>query len=62
MTKSTKALLWTALIIGAALLAEGQGLSDAASFGVLMGLTGAALGSIGRARHEEDCRRRCCSL
>ncbi|WFL78516.1 hypothetical protein P7228_05470 [Altererythrobacter arenosus] len=46
MTGNWKALAWAALIIGAALLAKAQGLSDAASFGIVAGLSGAAVGSL----------------
>ena len=41
-----KALIWAAIIIGAALLAKSQGLSDSASFGVIAGLCGASIGSL----------------
>ncbi len=41
-----KALIWAAVIIGAALAANANGLSDSASFGIVAGLTGAAWGSI----------------
>lgn len=43
-------LIWAAIIIAAAFVAQGQGLSDAASFGIVMGLTGAAMGHIGARR------------
>ncbi len=46
MTVQTKALLWAAIIISAALISVGMGLSDAASFGVVSGLSGAACGSL----------------
>ena len=39
-------LIWASLIIAAAFVAHGQGLSDAASFGIVMGLTGAAIANI----------------
>ncbi len=41
-----KALVWAAIILGAAFLANSQGLSDGASFALVTGLTGAAWGSI----------------
>ena len=46
MTTRVKALIWAAIIIGAAFVANAQGLSDAASYGLIAGLTGAAWGSI----------------
>ena len=41
-----KALIWAAILIGAAVLASSQGLSDGASFALVTGLSGAAWGSI----------------
>lgn len=46
MTQVQKALIWAAIIIAAALVANGQGLSDSASFGIVAGLSGAAIGTI----------------
>ncbi len=46
MTTIQKALLWAAAILVAAIVATATGLSDAASFGVIAGLSGAAVGSI----------------
>ena len=39
-------LAWAGIIILAAIISSGMGLSDGASFGVIAGLTGAAWGSI----------------
>lgn len=41
-----KALAWAGIIILAAIISSGTGLSDGASFGIIAGLTGAAWGSI----------------
>jgi hypothetical protein len=46
MTNRAKALIWAAIIIGAAFIANAQGLSDGASYGLIAGLTGAAWGSL----------------
>lgn len=46
MNTNTKALLWAAIIIAAALMASGLDLSASASFGLISGLTGAAWGSV----------------
>ncbi|MEO1729384.1 MAG: hypothetical protein AAFR64_01445 [Pseudomonadota bacterium] len=46
MTTNIKALLWGAIIIAAALLALGFGLSQGAAFGIVSGLSGAAWGSL----------------
>ena len=46
MTIIQKSILWAAIIIAATLLATGLGMSDSASFAVVMGLTGAAYASI----------------
>ncbi|MEM6857014.1 MAG: hypothetical protein AAF559_04010 [Pseudomonadota bacterium] len=46
MSTNTKALLWAAIIIAAALVAAGLDLSANASFGLIAGLTGAAWGSV----------------
>lgn len=46
MNTNTKALLWAAIIIAAALMASGLDLSASASFGLVAGLTGAAWGSV----------------
>ena len=47
MTTRNKALLWGAIIISAALISVGMGLSDGASLGVIGGLSGAAMASLG---------------
>ncbi|MBO6609518.1 hypothetical protein [Altererythrobacter sp.] len=46
MSIQAKTLIWAAIIIGAAFVANSQGLSDGASYGLIAGLTGAAWGSI----------------
>lgn len=46
MSIRSKAILWASIILAAALVAGAQGLSDAAASGIIMGLSGAALGSI----------------
>ena len=56
MTARSKALIWASIIIAAALLASGIGMSDAASFGLIAGLTGAAWGSI---HGESGCGQNC---
>lgn len=56
MNIQSKALLWAAIIIAAAFVAKGQGLSDAASSGIVLGLSGAALGSLyGGRRKQKGC-------
>jgi hypothetical protein len=42
MAIKSKAPIWAALIIGAAIFARWHGLSDGASFGIVAGLSGAA--------------------
>ncbi len=46
MDPRIKALLWAAIIIGAAFVANAQGINDGASYGLIAGLTGAAWGTI----------------
>ena len=46
MQLNLKALAWAALIIGIALLAKKQGLGNAAVFGIIAGLAGAAIGTL----------------
>lgn len=46
MNSTTKALLWGAIIVAAALMATGLDLSASASFGLVSRLTGAAWGSV----------------
>lgn len=46
MTVRSKALLWAAIIISAALISTGMGLSDGASLGIVGGFSGAAWGSL----------------
>lgn len=46
MTVRSKALLWAAIIISAAIICVAINLNTGASFGVIGGLSGAALGSL----------------
>lgn len=46
MTVKSRALLWAAIIISAALICTSLGLNTGASFGIFSGLTGAAWGSL----------------
>ena len=46
MSIQIKALIWATIILGVAFVANAQGLSDSASYGLIAGLTGAAWGSI----------------
>ena len=56
MSVKSKALLWAAIIIAAAIIADGQGLSSAASTGIVLGFSGAALGALnGGRRKQEGC-------
>jgi hypothetical protein len=41
-----KSLGWAGLIIAAAFVANANGLSDGAAFGIIAGLSGAAVGSL----------------
>lgn len=50
MKITQKAFVWAVLIIGAALYTQEAGMSDGASFGVTMGLVGAAIGSLNMRR------------
>ncbi len=56
MTHVQKALIWAAAIIIAAVLAQGNGLTGGASFGIIGGLSGAAWGSL---NSDMGCKRRC---
>lgn len=56
MSTRAKALIWAAIIIGAAFVANAQGLNDGASYGLIAGLTGAAWGTIhSRSRRGMGC-------
>lgn len=46
MTVRIKALLWATIIIEAALIAVALNLNAGASFGIISGLSGAALGTL----------------
>ena len=60
MTKTAKAIVWAVLILCAALLAKTQGMSNDASFALIMVLTGAALASIGSVQGTQArCGRSC---
>jgi hypothetical protein len=51
-----KGLVWASLIIGAALVAATNGVSEGASSGIIAGLSGAAIGSLyGRHRCGTGC-------
>jgi len=51
-----KALGWAGLIIAAASVANANGASDSAAFGIIAGLTGAAVGSLyGRRQYGAGC-------
>jgi uncharacterized membrane protein len=45
MTTRTQSLLWASIIIAAALILAASEMSAPASFGIIMGLTGTALGT-----------------
>ena len=51
MSMIFKSLAWAVLIIAAASAADANGLSDSASFAVIAGLAGAAVGSLYGSRH-----------
>ena len=56
MLMTLKGLGWAGLIIGAALIATANGASDGAAFGIIAGLSGAAVGSLyGRRRCGAGC-------
>jgi hypothetical protein len=46
MTTRNKSFLWAAIIVSGALISVGMGLTDGASFGIICGLSGVALGSL----------------
>ncbi|MEM6475039.1 MAG: hypothetical protein AAF687_02610 [Pseudomonadota bacterium] len=56
MSNISKALLWAAIIIAAALIMSGMSISDAASSGVILGLSGVAWATIAT---DSGCGRRC---
>jgi len=58
MTYRTKALLWAAIIIAAAITSVALGLNQGASFGIVGGLSGAAWGSL---QSDLGCGRSCLS-
>ena len=56
MNMIMKALLWAGLIIAAAFVASANGVSDGSAFGIVAGLSGAAVGSLyGRRRCGAGC-------
>ena len=56
MSMMLKALFWAGLIIAAASVADANGVSGGAAFGIIAGLTGAAIGSLyGRRRCGAGC-------
>ncbi|MEP3051967.1 MAG: hypothetical protein ABJP48_04400 [Erythrobacter sp.] len=46
MTRNAKTILWATAIITAAIFTQVAGLSNGASFGIIAGLTGAAIGAL----------------
>ena len=46
MVNIWKSLAWAGVIIAAAVVMQAHGMSDSASFGVIAGLSGAAVGSL----------------
>lgn len=58
MSKNVQALIWAFAMIGIALVCASNGVSETASFGIVMGLSGAAWGSL---QSEMGCGRRCLS-
>ena len=51
-----KGLVWAGLIIAAAFVANANGVSEGAAFGIIAGLSGAAVGSLyGRRRCGAGC-------
>ena len=56
MSIRSKALLWAAIIILAAILSVSMGLNNGAAFGVIGGLSGAAWGSL---QADGACGREC---
>ncbi len=58
MSKNFQALLWASIIITAAIIMNLQGVSDNASIGVVLGLSGAAWGSL---QTDAGCGRGCLS-
>ncbi|UAB78566.1 hypothetical protein INR77_02180 [Erythrobacter sp. SCSIO 43205] len=58
MTHVQKAMLWAAAILVAAYCASEMGLTTGASFGITMGLVGAAWASI-EAGRRRSCKKAC---
>ena len=56
MSRIIHSLIWAGAIIAAAVIATSNGLSDNASFGIVMGISGAALGALSTGT---GCARRC---
>lgn len=56
MTRVQTALLWASVIIAAAIIMSAINLSDAASFAVVTGLTGAAWAALGS---DYECSKGC---
>jgi hypothetical protein len=55
MIRMSKAVGWAGLIITAAFVASVNGVSEGAAFGIIAGLSGAAIGSI----YGRQCRAGC---
>ena len=58
MSNTSKALLWAAIMIAAALIMSGMEISSAASSSVVLGLSGAAWATI---KTDSGCGPRCAS-
>ncbi len=56
MTRFLMAITWAAFMLGAAIWTQSQGMSDSASFGVVAGLSGAAIATL---HSDLGCGRRC---
>lgn len=55
MTQQIQAMMWASFIIAVALLLKEQSMSSSAAFGVVAGLTGAAIGSMGSRCTKKGC-------
>ncbi len=55
MSNIEKSLLWAGAILGVALLAKAYGLNDAATFGLIAAMSGAAIGSIAKSGSGGSC-------
>ena len=55
MSNIKKGLFWAAIILAVALIAKNTGMSRAAMFGIVMGLSGVAIGHIGQRGRRSGC-------